>query len=452
MGYLEIAEKLVNAVGGVDNITGVANCMTRVRFNLKDNEKVDNEEVKSISVVKGITQKGGQYQVVIGHEAVDICKAIEEAYALEVKEEEQEEEAKKKSFFDTVLDVMSGTMTPLIGIIVGTAMITALLTILTYFHIISAESQTYQFFSTAAGSCFYAFPIFAGFTAANKLKTDRYLGALIGFILIYPSLTNLISQEGGVRLFGIQVQAYSYANTVLPVILSVVLLKYVEKFVRKICPKVVAVFLVPMICLLILLPIIYLVIGPIGIVLTNWIGNAILWLSENVGFLAVGITAAILPLLVSAGMHMAVFSIFLGLIGTLGYDPIYCPTFLCLNIGVAGVALACGLRAPKGEEKSVGFSACVSGLMGISEPALYTYVFTNRRILISTMIALFISGSLAGILGLKDYVMGAKSVLTLITFLDEGNNLIYAIIVFIVSFVSCFLLTYFFGLGGKRKK
>lgn len=149
---------------------------------------------------------------------------------------------------------------------------------------------------------------------------------------------------------------------------------------------------------------------------------------------------------------MAVFSIFLGLIGTLGYDPIYCPTFLCLNIGVAGVALACGLRAPKGEEKSVGFSACVSGLMGISEPALYTYVFTNRRILISTMIALFISGSLAGILGLKDYVMGAKSVLTLITFLDEGNNLIYAIIVFIVSFVSCFLLTYFFGLGGKRKK
>lgn len=408
MADKEIAKQLIDAVGGTENILTVGHCMTRLRFTLKDDSKADDDAAKKVTGVKGLSKAAGQYQLIIGTGTVDdYYDTIMENYTISRADysdaEAESDEPEKNAFsiskiLNKALDVLSGCIAPWLGCIMGSLMISAILSLCTQLGILSSESATYQFFSIVSGACVYSLPILIGFSAAEKLQTNRYMGALLGAIMIYPSLMNAIS-EGSVKIFGLNIQNFSYTSTIVPVILAVWVLKYVEKFAKKICPKVIYIFGVTLIELLITVPLVYLIVGPIGVILTNTIAGFVLFINTHAGFLAPAVVGMVMPVAVMAGVHLGLFPIAALMIADLGFDPIIHPALMVYNMAAAGAAFAYGLRAKDTDQKSMGISSGVSGILGISEAALFGVILPNKRILATTEIGIFLSGIITGIVG-----------------------------------------------------
>ncbi len=277
MADIDIAKQIMDAVGGEDNVKTLGHCMTRLRFTLKNESKANDEAAKKIKIVKGLSKSAGQYQLILGTGIVDdYFDLIESNYTFGkedytgIKEEEDFDSGKKKNpvvnALSTALGILSGSVGSLLGCIMGSLMISAILSLLTSLNLVSTEGSTYMFFSTVSAVCLYSLPVLIGFSAAEKLQTNKYMGALIGAILIYPDMMNAIA-EGSVSIFGLSIQNFSYTSTIVPVILAVWLLKYVEKLAKKICPDIIAIFGVTLIELVITVPLVYLIVGPIGVMI-----------------------------------------------------------------------------------------------------------------------------------------------------------------------------------------
>ncbi len=446
MEVRDAAKQIIELVGGKENINTVENCMTRLRFTLKDESVAKDDEIKSISLVQGIMKAGGQYQIVIGKQVSEVCKEVKKLIGYEENSAKDAQPASNMKWYERILDILSGSMIPLIGVIIGSGMILALTTLLNTFGILSSESGTYQFFNAIGNVGIYFLPMFVGYTSAKKLGTNPFLGMFVGAAMIYPSLTELISAEEGLTLFGLKLQNYSYASTIIPVILAVWFMSYVEKLAKKICPKVIESFGVPTIIILITVPVTYLVIGPIGSIITQAINVSVMFLSEHVGFLAIGLIAAVMPVLVMSGLHMSLIPIMLMIIATTGNDPIVAPSFLVYNIGVAGAALAIALRTKNAEYKQLGFSTSISALLGVSEPGLFGLLVVLKRPLFATMIAGAISGILAGFVGYVGIVPMSQSILSIPAAADGGSNILKAVIVTVISFAVSFVINYIWGM------
>lgn len=450
-----LAKQFIDAVGGADNVVNLGHCMTRLRFTLKDASKANDDAAKRIKGVKGLSKAAGQYQLIIGTGTVDeYYDSIMETYSFSsadyagVKEDSDLVGEKKKfsvgGMISNALGILSGSIAPWLGCIMGSLMITAILSLCTSLKILSSDSPTYQFFSLISSVCVYSLPVLIGFSAAEKLQTNKYMGALLGAILIFPNLMSAIG-EGSVSVFGLSIKNFSYTSTILPVILAVWLLKYVEKFAKKICPKVIYIFGVTLIELVICVPLIYLVVGPIGAIVTNAISNFVLFVDAKVGFLAPAVVGAIMPLAVMAGVHLGLFPIAAMMITDVGYDPIIHPALMVYNMGIAGASLAYGLRSKKADDKSMGISAGVSGVLGISEAGLFGVVLPNKRILATTEIGILISGIITGIVGYKCYVPLSQSIFSVPAAAHGDFNLMACVISLVSGIVASFLVTYFFG-------
>ncbi|MCD8020169.1 MAG: PTS glucose transporter subunit IIA [Clostridiales bacterium] len=463
MADINIAKQIIDAVGGEGNVKIFSHCMTRLRFNLYDESKANDEAAKKISVVKGISRPNGQYQMILGTGTVDeYFDLIVATYKFNEEGQSAPDVAggtdgKKEgnpvfNAFTHGLDIVSGSIVPWLGCIMGALMISAILSIFTSLGLLSTESGTYLFFSTVSGACVYSFPILIGFTAAEKMQTNKYMGALIGAIMIYPSLMDAIS-EGTVSIFGLSIQNFSYTSTIVPIILAVWLLKYVEKLAKKICPKVIYIFGVTLIELIITVPLVYLIVGPIGMVITNAISNCVLFISNHAGFLAPAIAGAIMPLAVMAGVHYGLFPIATVMISDLGYDPIIHPALMVYNMSLAGAALAYGVKSKNPDDKSVGISSGVSGIVGISEAGLFGVVLANKRILATTEVAILISGIITGLVGYKCYVPLSQSIFSIPAAAHGDFNLMACIISLVSGVAAGFIVTYLFGgIGAEAKQ
>lgn len=458
MADKNIAQQIIDGVGGVENIKTLGHCMTRLRFTLANEAKADDEAVKKIKVVQGLSKSGGQYQLILGTGVVDdYCDFILENYTFGEQDyqgvEEPEDFGKKKnpvtSAISSALGVLAGSVGTWLGCIMGSLMISAILSLCTSLGILNTENSTYVFFSTVSGACLYFLPIFIGFSSAEKLQTNKYMGALIGAIMIYPNLTDAIS-KGSVSIFGLSIQNFSYASTIVPVILAVLLLKYVEKFAKKICPDIVSIFGVTLIELLITVPIVYLIVGPIGIVITNAISTFVLFIHAHAGIFAPAVAAAIMPLAVMAGVHLGLFPIATLMISDVGFDPIIHPALMVYNMSIAGSSFAYGLRTKDKDQKSVGISSGLSGVLGISEAGLFGVVLANRRILVTTEIGILISGIITGIVGYKCYVPLSQSVFSIPAAAHGDFNMMACVISLVSGVVVSFLVTYFFGVETQK--
>lgn len=440
---------MIEALGGIDNINAAGHCLTRLRFILKDETIVDDNRIKQIKGVKGIAKKAGQYQVIIGAEVEDWYKIVNEKFNFKEVDYTGKDNV---HITDIIFGTMQKTMFPIFGVLAGSGMITALLSILANTHLISVESPTYVFFNTVAGCAMYALPVLVGYSAAKAMDTDPFVGMLIGCILEYPALSSLITGETGASIFGLSIQSYTYSSTVIPVILAVILVKYVERLCKRCVPKVVQYFVTPMVCILIVVPAVYLVLGPIGNTIAGLLGDFFVWLMNTMGTAAMAFMAPFLTFLVAAGMHMALSPIFRALRAEIGFDPIFSPAFLIFNIGVAGTALAHAISSKDETEKGLGISACISGLCGISEPALYGTILIYKKNLIATLVALALSGAVGGLLSLRNYNNTPNSIFGMFGYGFEGtNNLTAAIISSVVAFVLCFVFNYIANKKGKEK-
>lgn len=456
MADKELAKQIIDAVGGAGNVTTLGHCMTRLRFTLKNESLAQDDVVKKIKGVKGLSKSAGQYQMIIGTGTVDeYYDAIMAEYNfgaadysdIAVSDDIAAEEKKGNPILRALsngMGILAGSIAPWLGCIMGSLMISAILSLLTSLGLVSAESTTYQFFSLVSAACIYSMPVLIGYSAAEKMQTNKYMGALLGAIMIYPSLMSAIS-EGTVTVFGLHIQNFSYTSTIIPVILAVWLLKYVEKLAKKICPKMIYIFGVTLIELVICVPLIYLIVGPIGMVITNAIATFVGFLADNAGFAAVPIAAAIMPAAVAAGVHLGLFSVATVMITERGYDPIIHPALMVYNMSVAGAALAYGLRAKNPDEKSMGISSGVSGILGISEASLFGIILSNKRVFAVTEISILISGFITGVVGYKVYVPLSQSVFAIPAAAHGDFNIIACLISFGASLVISFVLVYLFG-------
>lgn len=449
MNYQELANKIVQLVGGKENVTGLVHCATRLRFNLKDESLAQTEELKKTTGVLGVAQSGGQYQVIIGNDVGNVFKFIATEINLSDKNESNTK-TEKKGIGSTIIDTITGIFTPILPAITAAGMLKAVLALCITFKWLEATSQTYQVLNFMADSAFYFLPILLAHSAAKKFNCSPVLAMMVGGILLHPNFISMVnaSKESGQAIQFLLAPIYNanYASTVIPIILSVWLMSYVERFAEKISPKLIKYFSVPLITILITGLAALVVLGPVGYLAGNFIADIIRYLESVVPWLVPMILGAIFPLLVMTGTHYGIIPIGMSNIMTMGYDTVVGPSNLPSNIAQGGAAIAVALKTKKDEIKQLGLSAGFTAVCGITEPALYGINMKYKKPLIASMIGGGLGGLYIGIMGVARYSSGSPGLLTLPVYLGGDNpigNFTNACIACLIGFVAAFVITYF---------
>lgn len=446
----KIAEEVLAAVGGSENIVSVTHCMTRLRFVLKDQSIPNKKKLESIKGVMGTNIAGGQYQVIIGNSVGNVYKElIEISGVIDTTADFKADQVKEKvNPVVTALDFIAGCMTPLFTAIIAGGLIKVLLVIFgpTLLGVLSSESDTYILMNALGDAPFYFLPILVAFTASKKLNCNSFLAVMVSSILIYPDVITLLGSEQATHLFGvIPVVHGNYASSIIPAMLSTILLKYVEILVDKIVPDWSKNFLKPLLIVLITAPITLCALAPLGLMVGNGLQFVINGIYGFAPWLAMLLFSAFMPFIVMTGMHWAfVPACLLGLANP-GYDLLLLPAMLASNTAQAGATFGVAAKTKDKELREMAIPAGISALLaGVTEPAMYGITLRLKKPMIAACIASGIGGLITGIVTLKAYAFATPCLTAIVQFIapDGGNNIICAVIVFVVSLVVSFVLSF----------
>lgn len=319
--------------------------------------------------------------------------------------------------------------------------------------LLQKDTQTYQILTFVGDTPFYFLPIMLSYTAAVKFKMNPMMGMLLGLMLIHPTYTNMVAAGEGVKLFGfLPVTLATYTSTVIPVILIVWIASYVERFADKVSPKAVRFFLKPLITLLVMIPLAFCAVGPIGTIVGTWLESVLNVIQTQAPWSLPIIFGILSPIVIMFGMHYVVtIPLVMTAISANGFDMIG-SGFLVANMGQAGAALAIALLAKNVDFKAMAASSGITALLGVTEPAMYGVNLKLKKPFIAALIGGGIGGLICGIAGVKRIVFGPTGLTTIPIFIDPNNsmNIVFAVIGVIVSFVVAFGVTYY--LTKKDKK
>ena len=439
MDFNDSAQAIILNVGGAKNINSLIHCSTRLRFTLHDFAKVDLEKLKTIDGVLGAVIAGGQCQVIIGNDVVEMFDAVQ--ILLGNNTQQGVATGPKQSWGKVVLDFIIGVFQPLVPAIAGGGILKAVLMLLAMFGWISDKSQTYQILSLVGGAPLYLLPILVAITTAQKLKVNPLVAVSTVGVLILPDLVAMLTK--GTTLFGIHVTNVTYSSQVFPAILCVLFYALMERFFTKYSPKPIRIFFVPMMSMLITAPITLLFLGPLGYVVGEGFVSVILFLNTHLGWVATALLAGVLPFMVATGMHKPMIPYVVSTFSTVGKESLYLPASLAHNISESGTCFAIALRTKDTKLRAVALSAGISALFGITEPALYGVTLQHKRALISVITGGVIGGAYVGIAGLSGFTIVGPGLASLPMFVDKSNpdNLIHALIGFGISFVVSFVVS-----------
>ncbi len=455
--YAAAAKKIVEHIGGVDNITSVTHCMTRLRFVINDESIVNDDAVKGIDGVMGVVKQGGQYQIIIGNHVEtayrEVLKLGNFGEASEIAKGEKKEPLTLKRVGNNILDAIVGTMSPLIPAIIGASMVKLLVMLLGMAGILPVDGETYKIINTIGDGAFYFLPVMVAASASKKFKTDMFIAIAIGGVLIHPDFRSLMEAvtvgETAAHFMGIPIASVKYTYTVIPALCMTWILSYIERAIDKITPAVTKNFLKPMLIFLIAAPIAILIIGPVGIFVGEGISSFVFFVQSKLGFLAVGIMGAIWPLLVITGMHRVFTPTILQTISDTGMEGTVMPSEIGANLSLGGVSLAVAFKTKNMELRQTALAAASSALIaGTTEPALYGVAVRLKRPLLASLITGFVCGCLAGIAGLASRSMVSPSVLTGVQFIDPANpgkSIMWIAGISVLSIVLSFVLTLVIG-------
>jgi PTS system beta-glucosides-specific IIC component len=454
MNYQTIAKEILTHVGGEENIELMDYCATRLRLRLREMNNVDRNRLEKTKGVLGVNYSGNRVQIIIGSDVANVYKAFTSMVNLE-KNRTTAKGGGEKSKLSVILDTIAGVFTPILPGITGAGMIKALLALFTAFNWISPETQTYYVLDTIADAAFYFIPVLLAYTAANRFKTNPYLAVALAGVLLHPNFTALINEgQTTIGFLGVPIRLASYGSSVIPIILGVWFMSYVERFADRVSPKVVKFFLKPLITLLIVAPVTLVILGPIGTIIGDYVAEGTVFLNDRVSFLIPTLMGAFSPLLVMFGMHYSLFPVALSAFAALGYEAILLPGMLAANIAQGAAALAVSIKAKDQEVKSLGRSAGLTALMGITEPAMYGINLRYKRPFLAVMIGGGVAGIFAGITKVKSYGFASPGLASLPIFIVD--TFIYSLITIGISFALTFVLTWFFGIdeetGAESKK
>ncbi len=450
MDYTQCAKSILSELGGAGNVRTVSHCMTRLRFVLANDSNVNDEKVKAIPGVLGIMKKGGQYQIIIGNNVSSCYKEVEKLGKWD--NSTPSVEPKKKhitpgSIVNSILDVISGSVSGIMAPLIGCGMIKILLVIFNLCGI-SSDLPTIKILATLGDAVFYFLPVLLGFTAAKKMGVNPILAATVCAVLIHPDLIALLGGKNSVTFLHIPVFKASYSSSVIPALLAVWLLSFVEPAVDKICPSWAKNIFKPMIILLIATPITLLILAPLG----NMIGIALnifmTFLQTKISWAALMLMAGLMPLIVMTGMHWAFMPATLQNLTSGMGDGLLLPGMQASNLAQGAACLAVMIRTKNKELKSIASASGVSALFaGITEPAMYGVTLRLKKPMIAAMIGSACGGLVGGIFQLKGFTAAVPSLLAIVSFVSASSskNFIIAVIVSLVSMIVTFVLTLIIG-------
>ena len=454
MDYESVAKKILQRVGGAENVTGLVHCMTRLRFNLKDESIVDDEAVKKTKGVMGVMKKGGQYQIIIGNDVGYVYEELNKLgkFSNQVPKK-KENSTEKKNILTMLMDTISGIMTPVIPAIIGAAMIKVLLTLLPMIGVLNTSGDTYQLLTVIGDGAFFFMPVLIAVSASKKFGTNVYYAASIALIMLHPNFISMMTTAHDanetIRFLGLIPVTYAtYSYSVIPIILAVWSLKYVEKFVDKITPVITKNFLEPMLVVLIEAPIALIILGPLGAICGNVLSDVVYFIHDKLGFIAVGLVAGIHPFVVMAGMHHAFTPIKLGMIATTGYENFICIGELCSNMAQGAASLAVAIKSKNKDFKQIAGSSAFSALLaGITEPALYGVTLRLKRPMLGACIGAVAGGLFGGFFQLKCFGIATPAIVTIVQYVEESRpmSLLIAALTILITVIVAFIATMLIG-------
>ena len=451
--YNDLAQEVVNLVGGKENINTVYHCQTRLRFKLKDESKANQEALNNMDGVAKCLISGGVFQVVIGTHVKDVFEEVEKIVGpLEDKEQVQGE---KKGILSVIIDFISGTFQPIIPALSGAGMVKAVLAILITFKIISTESQTYYILNFFADAVFYFLPMMLAYSEAQKLRCNPILAASVAGIMMHPNWNALVSAGKAVKLFEvIPFTLTTYTSTVIPIILVILVQSYVEKYLEKWIPQAVKLVFVPMLTFLIMGPLALAVLGPIGSIVGGYLATFFKFLSTTAAWAPAVLIGGFLPIMVMFGLHNGVAPLGVMQMGELGYDSIFGPGCVCSNIAQATASAVVALRTKDKKMKQLATSGSITAYMGITEPTLYGVNLPKKYPLIASMIGGAAGGLYAGLTHTHRFATGSSGLPAV--FLYIGNDTMtyfYNILIaLVISFVVTAIVTYVLSLKFENQE
>lgn len=440
--YQQTATDVLRLIGGEKNVAQLEHCSTRLRFTLVDASKADVPALKKTPGVMGVITSGPQCQVVIGNDVIEVYDQLMKLGSFQ-SGSAAPAAGGKKSIGGTILDYMVGIFQPLVPAIAGAGVLKAVLTIFTTLGILTADDTIYKVFYYVADAALYYLPILVAFTTATKFRSNKLVAVALAAAMIFPNTAALLATEGGANFFGLTLQNISYSGQVFPAILVVIFMSFCERWFNKWCPKAIRVFFVPMLCFIICFPVGLLVLGPLGYNLGTLLTTAILALYNTLGWLAVAIVAAILPFMISLGMHKALVPYAVSSISSPGFDMLYLPASLAHNISEGGACLAVAIKTKDENLRSTAISAGISGLFGITEPALYGVTLQHKKVTAAVVASSFLGGLFVGITKIKAFAAVGPGIASMPMYIDpnDGMNFIWACVAFVLSVVLSFVLT-----------
>ena len=400
MDYSELAQSILTNIGGKDNISKAWHCATRLRFNLKSTDKANTEAIENLDGVITVVQSAGQYQVVIGN-------AVAQVFA--------------------VLADLAGLANP------DTAA--------------DAATTTEDWYS-AGDAIFYFLPVFLAFTAAKQLKVNQFVAVSLGAALLYPTLVTVMTNSTTLHFFGIPVVPTTYTSTVIPILLAVWVLSYLEPVLDKLFPAAIRNIFTPLFSLIIMVPLTLLVVGPIGGLIGNGLASGVMAIYNFMPIGAGVIMGAFWQVFVIFGVHWTFVPLMMNNIAKMGYDPLL-PILSAAVLSQAGAALAVFLKSRDQKMKALAGSSFVTALFGITEPTIYGVTLKLKRPFYCAVVGGALGGAIIGAAGTHASSFTLPSLLAVPTFL--GHGFMGEVIGLIVAFLGGAILTYFFGFARQQQ-
>ena len=452
--YNQLAKEIVAKVGGEENVISLTHCVTRLRFKLKDEAKADTDGLSKTKGVIKVLQAGGQYQVVIGNDVADAYNAILSTTNIKAAGEEgvsavksAATPGKRKSVLgDTFVGIVSGIFMPFMGAFTAAGLIKGFLVLFTTLGVLDKEATTYTILYAAGDGVFYFLPVFLAYTAGKTFGAKPFVSMAIACALVYPNIVALNGAEG-VTFLGLPVQMISYTSSVLPIIAICFVQAQLEKVLYKYIPKIVSGMLVPLIAVLVLVPVGFLVIGPVTNLVGNTLASIITGLINLCPPIAGFLMAALWPVMIIFGVHWGFVPVALNNMMTLGYDNILPLTVGC-NFGIAAATLAVFLKTHNNELKENAGPSVISALIGgVTEPAVYGILLRFKKPMVIVCLVNGIGGALCAAFHVVRDTQISVNLLTMPAIYAVYGP--WGIVAIVISFVGSFILTWLFGFSDK---
>jgi hypothetical protein len=456
--YKALAPFIIENVGGKENVDSLTHCVTRLRFRLKDESLANKEALKSKEGVIDVIQKGGQYQVVIGNAVEEAFDAVMAVGGFGSGGAPSSAEEKPKGVVNQFISVISGIFTPLLGLMCGCGILKGLVAFFGALGLLSTTSGTYVIINSIGDVIFYFFPVFVGYTAAEKFGMNKFIGMAVGAAMIHPSVAGLKSAEVMYTVFegtvfssnvtatfcGIPVLLMNYSSTVIPAILAVWVGSKVEKFFKKIIPTVLKMFLVPAFTLLVTVVITLLAVGPVATWISDIIGAAFMALHDISPVITGALVGGLWQVLVMFGLHQGIVPIQISNLMANGYENVIC-CMQAVPFVTCAVVFAVYVKTRNKKTKETALPAAISSFFGVSEPSIYGITLPLKTPFIITLIASAVGGAIMGLLDVKKYNMGGLGLFAFPAYINPETGFdmsFYGVLIAVgVAMVLGFVLT-----------